>query len=108
TRYDDLKNVDKLSSVQGKVEVVKSIMEENISQLLANQEQLDKISQNAENLNEQAKVFQSRSSALRRQMLCKKIKMWCLLGLVITVVLIIIIVPLAMMAKNAAKGASTA
>ncbi len=58
------RNVDRLASVQAKVDVVKSTMESNIQQMLANEEKLDDISENAENLNEQARVFQTRSTAL--------------------------------------------
>ncbi len=58
------RNVDRLASVQAKVDVVKSTMEQNIQQMLANEEKLDTISENAENLNEQARVFQTRSTAL--------------------------------------------
>lgn len=99
-KYEDIKNVDKLASVQGKVDVVKSIMEDNIQQMLANEEKLESISANAENLNEQAKVFQNRSTQLRRAMKCKAIKMWLLLALVISIILIIIITTIALWVKN--------
>jgi Synaptobrevin/Regulated-SNARE-like domain len=99
-KYDDVKNVDKLASVQGKVDAVKSRMEDNISQMLANEEKLESISANAENLNEQAKVFQNRTTQLRRAMRCKALKMWFLLAFVITIVLIIIIVPVALYCKK--------
>lgn len=39
--------------VQDKVDVVKMTMQDNIQQMLANEERLDQISENAENLNEQ-------------------------------------------------------
>ncbi|CAM9103168.1 unnamed protein product [Phaeothamnion confervicola] len=99
-KYDDLKNVDRLASVHDKVNVVKTIMEDNIAQLLANEEQLQRVADNAENLNEQAKVFQNRAVHLRRQMRCKAIKMWLLLALVIVVVLIIVITPIALYCKK--------
>ncbi|CAM9570497.1 unnamed protein product [Ectocarpus sp. 8 AP-2014] len=99
-KYDDIRNVDRMAAVQDKVDVVKVTMQDNIQQMLANEERLDQISENAENLNEQAKVFQNRSSALRRQMRCKAIKMWLLLALVVIILLIIIIVPIALHAKN--------
>lgn len=38
---------------QDKVDVVKMTMQDNIQQMLANEERLDQISENAENLNEQ-------------------------------------------------------
>lgn len=44
---------------QDKVEVVKMTMQDNIQQMLANEERLDQISQNAENLNEQVRVTTS-------------------------------------------------
>ncbi|CAN0471966.1 unnamed protein product, partial [Ectocarpus sp. 12 AP-2014] len=91
-KYDDIRNVDRMAA--DKVDVVKVTMQDNIQQMLANEERLDQISENAENLNEQAKVFQNRSSALRRQMRCKAIKMWLLLALVVIILLIIIIVPI--------------
>ncbi|CAM9438763.1 unnamed protein product [Discosporangium mesarthrocarpum] len=95
-KFDDVRNVDRLAAVQqDKVDVVKTIMEDNIQQMLANEERLEEISQNAENLNEQAKVFQNRSTALRRQMRCKAIKMWFLLAFVFIILLIAIIVPIA-------------
>ncbi|CAM9186159.1 unnamed protein product [Choristocarpus tenellus] len=93
-KYDDIRNVDRMAAVQDKVDVVKTIMEDNIQQMLANEERLDHISQNAENLNEQAKVFQNRSTALRRQMRCKAIKMWILLAFIVIILLVVIIVPI--------------
>jgi hypothetical protein len=99
-KYEDVKNVDKLSSLQGKVDAVKSKMEDNIAQILSNEEKLDSISANAENLNAQAKVFENRSNQLRKQMQWKSIKMWILLAFVISIVLIIIIVPLAVWCKT--------
>lgn len=99
-KYEDIRTVDRMAAVQGKVDVVKMTMQDNIQQMLANEERLDQISQNAETLNEQAKVFQNRSSALRRQMRCKAVKMWLLLALVVAILLIVIIVPLVQHFKN--------
>ncbi|CAM9125594.1 unnamed protein product [Sphacelaria rigidula] len=99
-KYEDVRNVDRMAAVQDKVDVVKMTMQDNIQQMLANEERLDQISQNAENLNEQAKVFENRSSALRRQMRCRAIKAWMALALVVIILLIIIIVPIVQHAKN--------
>ncbi|CAM9251228.1 unnamed protein product [Chrysoparadoxa australica] len=99
-KFDDVRNVDKMAAVQDKVNIVKTVMEDNIQQMLANEEKLESIAVNAENLNEQAQVFQNRSTALRRQMRCKAIKMWLLIGLAVSLVLIIIIVPTALWCKK--------
>lgn len=48
---------------QDKVDVVKMTMQDNIQQMLANEERLDQISENAENLNEQV----SRSGLFSRR-----------------------------------------
>jgi hypothetical protein len=57
-------NVDRLASVQAKVDIVKSTMADNIEQMLVNSEKLEHIQSNAENLNEQAAVFKNRSTQL--------------------------------------------
>lgn len=46
--------------VQDKVDVVKMTMQDNIQQMLANEERLDQISQNAESLNEQVRRRQDK------------------------------------------------
>lgn len=46
-----------LCPTQDKVDVVKMTMQDNIQQMLANEERLDQISENAENLNEQVRVL---------------------------------------------------
>lgn len=43
--------------MQDKVDVVKMTMQDNIQQMLANEERLDQISQNAESLNEQVRRY---------------------------------------------------
>lgn len=47
---------------QDKVDVVKMTMQDNIQQMLANEERLDQISENAENLNEQACCHEMQSA----------------------------------------------
>lgn len=42
---------------QDKVDVVKMTMQDNIQQMLLNEERLDRISENAENLNEQVRTI---------------------------------------------------
>jgi UDP-glucose 6-dehydrogenase len=85
--------------VQEKLDVVKTVMQENIQQILLNQEQVDKINSSAEHLAEQSLAFKSTTKELRNKMFWKMVKMRLLIGAVIVCVLIVIIVPVVVMVK---------
>ena len=67
-RYADPSKADKLTAVQEKLEVVKDAMKENIQQILANEEKVERIDAAAEHLNEQAQAFKSNTKALANKM----------------------------------------
>lgn len=94
-RYCDPSNVDKLSSVQEKIDVVKTTMKDNIQQLLLNEEKLERIEAASIHLNEKSQEFRSGSKALNDKMWWKMWKMRLLIGGLIIAVLLIIIVPTA-------------
>mmetsp|Transcript_1205 Transcript_1205/g.1221 ORF Transcript_1205/g.1221 Transcript_1205/m.1221 type:complete len:230 (-) Transcript_1205:256-945(-) len=98
-KFTNPANIDKLSAVQEKLDVVKSVMQENIQQILINQEQVDKINSSAEHLAEQSLAFKSTTKELRNKMFWKMIKMRLLIGAAIVCVLIVIIVPVAVMVQ---------
>lgn len=91
---------DKLTSVQTKIDVVRTVMQDNIQQILANNDQVTRIASSAEQLNEQSLAFKSSTRELRAKMYWKMWKMRLLIGAVIVVVLIVIIVPVAITAKS--------
>ena len=72
--------------------------------MLKNTEQAESLAERSNQLNEQATVFQKKSKDLRKQMRCKNIKMTIILVTLVVGVLVIILVPLIVRAKNAAKG----
>jgi vesicle-associated membrane protein 4 len=80
-------------------------MQDNIQQILANGEQVSRISTQAESLNEQSQAFKASTKELRAKMYWKMWKMRILIAFVVIVALIIIIVPVVMTA-NTAKSAS--
>lgn len=87
--------------------MVKTVMQENIQQILINQEQVDKINSSAEHLTEQSLAFKSTTKELRNKMFWKMVKMRLLIGGVIVAVLVVIIVPTVIMlqgAKNTTGG----
>lgn len=99
-KYDDLDKVDKASALLGKVDVVKSQMQDNISDMLKNTEQAETLADKSDQLNEQASVFKKRSNDLRKQMACKNLKMTLILGGLILIILIAILAPLIKRARN--------
>jgi hypothetical protein len=104
-RYQAHVTGDKLNTLNTKLDVVKTVMQDNIQQLLANGEQVSRISTQAETLNEQSAAFKSSTRELSAKMYWKMWKMRILIAFVVIVVLIIIIVPVALTA-NTAKNAS--
>lgn len=103
-KYAKPQNVDKASALVQKVDAVKSQMQGNIASMLTNMEKTEVISSQADQLNEQASVFKKKGSELKRQMKCKNLKMTLILAALIIGILLVIIVPLIVKAKNAAGG----
>jgi len=103
-KYDDSTKVDKASALNVKVQAVQATMQDNIAAMLKNTEQAESLAERSNQLNEQANVFQKKSKDLRKQMRCKNIKMTIILVTLVVGVLVIILVPLIVRAKNAAKG----
>ena len=80
-------------AVTEKIEVVKTVMKDNIEKILENEEKLEKIEASTVVLNEKAAEFSKGSKQLRDQMFWKMWKMRLLIGGLIISVLIILIVP---------------
>lgn len=99
-KYDDLSNVDKASSLIGKVDEVKVQMQDNIAAMLKNTEQAESLAERSDQLNEQANVFKKKSTDLRKQMRCKNLKMTVILVLLVGGILAVILVPLILRAKG--------
>lgn len=67
-RYADSGSADSLVSLQDKLDVVKTVMKDNIQQILLNDEKLEHIDAAADKLNELSNEFQSNSKALTNKM----------------------------------------
>jgi len=99
-KYADPSSFDKLTAVQEKIDVVRTVMQENIQQILINQEQVDRINSSAEHLAEQSLAFKSTTKELRNKMFWKMVKMRLLIGGIIICILVVIIVPIVIMVKQ--------
>jgi len=103
-KYAQPQGVDKASALVQKVDAVKSQMQDNIASMLSNMEKSESISNQADQLNEQASVFKKKSTALKQQMKCKNLKMTIILVTLVVGILLIILIPLISKASAAASG----
>jgi vesicle-associated membrane protein 72 len=105
-RFNDPGAEDKLTEVTGKIDVVKSVMKENISKILENEAKLEHIEAASEALNEKAQDFRKGSKQLNDMMWWRMWKMRLLIGGLIVAVLLIIIVPTAISAQSSSNSSS--
>jgi hypothetical protein len=103
SKYSTPANVDKASSLIGKVDEVKLQMQDNIATMLNNMEKTDVIASQADQLNEQASVFKKKSTQLKSTMRCKNYKMTAMLVILVAVILTVILVPLITRAKKSSS-----
>jgi len=99
-KYSDLEKVDKASAIAGKIDGVKVQMQDNIASMLNNIEKTESISNQADQLNEQASVFKKKSTDLRKHMRCKNLKLTIILIVVVLIILIIVLVPIISTARK--------
>lgn len=86
--------------MQEKLDIVKTVMQENIQQLLVNQESLERIESAAVHLNDQSAAFKKGAKQVADKMFWKMWKVRILIAAIVIVVLLLIIVPLAVMSKK--------
>jgi len=100
-KYSDLDKVDKASALVGKIDGVKVQMQDNIASMLNNMEKTESISNQADQLNEQATVFKKKSTDLKKHMRCKNLKITIALVVLVIIILVIVLFPVI---KNASKS----
>jgi Synaptobrevin len=67
-RFADPSKADNLVSLQDKLDVVKTVMKDNIQQILINVENLEKIEASATQLNKQSDDFRKNTKVLTNKM----------------------------------------
>lgn len=98
--FNDLKQLDKITNAQAKVDAVTTVMQKNIEMALKNTDRLEDVDEKAVQLAESANKFRQGGAALKRKMQWRYIKMVILFTLLIAAVLTIIIVPLVLTSKK--------
>lgn len=91
-KWDNLYQVDTLGATQAKVEAVKLQMQDNLQVALENCVKLEKIEQDAEELQASAGIFKAQAHSLKRKMWWKNLKMKLAIACIVLTVLGVIIV----------------
>jgi heme/copper-type cytochrome/quinol oxidase subunit 2 len=86
-----LNEVDKLASVNKKVEIVKLVMQENVDLALQNCVKMETIDLATEELQQQAGVFKKNANKLKKKIWFKNMKMWFIIAFIVAFILAIII-----------------
>ncbi|KAF9559998.1 Vesicle-associated membrane protein [Mortierella alpina] len=76
-------NADRIKQVKGEIEQVKDVMVQNIERVLERGERIELLVDKTDNLNQQAFAFKRRSTALKRTMWWKNVKLMVILVLVV-------------------------
>ena len=103
SKYDDLASVDRMASVNKKVDTVKLVMQENVDMALQNCVKLEHIERAAEELQQQAGVFKHNAKELKKKMWWKKTKMQLLVAFLVLAVLGAIIAIIVVMTDDKKK-----
>jgi len=89
--YSNAKNSDKITKVKGEIDDLKSTMVENIERVLNRGERIELLVDKTETLGQQAVDFKKQSTALKRSMWIKNMKITVLLVCVIILALYFLI-----------------
>lgn len=81
--YSQSKNVDKIANVKGKIEEVKTVMVENIENVLKRGERIELLVDRTEHLESSAIHFRQSATTLKRAMWWKNVKLMAILGCVV-------------------------
>lgn len=92
--YDDPSS-DKIATLQGKVGDVTATMQDNIGSMLHSMSRAEQLEADTARLQDEALLFDKKSSELKRREMWRKWKLNIIIGAVLLVILVIIIVALA-------------
>eukprot|EP00300_Choanocystis_sp_HF-7_P019153 c20251_g1_i1.p1 GENE.c20251_g1_i1~~c20251_g1_i1.p1 ORF type:complete len:226 (+),score=41.85 c20251_g1_i1:2-679(+) len=84
-------STEAVSRVRGEIDEVKNIMVSNIERVIDRGEKIDLLVGKAENLNHQAFQFKKQSTTLKHTMWMKKMKLNCIIALIVMVLILVIL-----------------
>jgi Synaptobrevin len=92
-RMQEVTHYGKIALLEEQIESTKLVMERNIELILEREEKLEKLNQDASNLQEAAQVFKKRSKQVRRMKMMQDAKYGLMVGALVTGVVAVIVVP---------------
>ncbi|XP_003737473.1 vesicle-associated membrane protein 722 [Galendromus occidentalis] len=93
--FNSGKSGDQVEQLKSQVNDVKGIMQENIKKALDRGARMDDLVDQTENLESQSVTFRAQSGRVRRKMWLQNLKMWIIIGVVVSVVVLLIILKIA-------------
>ena len=100
TKYNDTASLDKITAVNQKVLEVKSVASEGIQQVMRNVESAEILAAKSSELEGNSRMFKNDAKRLERIMYCRKVKITCIIALVVIGVLLYIIIPIIISASH--------
>jgi hypothetical protein len=92
-RMEEVTYLGKLSMLHERLDASKQIMQDNITNILAQEEQLQRMDEETTRLQDMAAVFQQRSKKVRRMKMMQNAKYGLILGTAVTAGVAIIVIP---------------
>jgi len=89
--YSNNPNADKISTLKGEVDEVKNVMVQNIEKVLERGERIELLVDKTEELSSNAFKFKKQSTALKRSMWFKNVKLMILIVVILLIVVYIIV-----------------
>lgn len=85
------------------IDGLKGDMKKNITKIVGNIEDSEKLKDRAEAIKEQSNAFYEQSNELKKQSWWQNMKLWLILGVIIVLLILIIVVPIVVSSNNKKK-----
>ena len=89
--YSESTDIDTISKVHGELDELKNIMVKNIDNIAMRGERLELLINKTENLTNNSLAYRKTSRNLARSMFWKNVKLYVILGVIITVIIYVIV-----------------
>ena len=90
-KYQDIKNINKISAIQEDVDAIKVDMKKNINKMVESVEDVNDLQNKSEALKLETEDYQKNAVEVRKITWWQNFKLWIILGLVVLILIIIII-----------------
>lgn len=107
-KYNNVANVDKVAAISVQLDSVKTTMQDNISTVLRNTENIETLLDQTHAMKSEASGFQRTAGRVKQKMWWQNFKMQLLIALLILILVLVIVVPIVTRKKkNTANSGTT-